>query len=126
MAKKKDDAEKLYHESLDLLDQLHTCFVDFAELCDVDADRGPLVTDDGERLPRSQFVVDGDDEVERGGIAIDTRTTLCLSHEQAESLVFSLVRALRDGEDEVAIDLDGRFMLKGSAARDVRRTLDEA
>jgi hypothetical protein len=125
MAKKTDQAEKLYHEALDALDAVHSAIVEFADLCGAEQ-RPPLITDDGGKLPRSVFVADGEEEPERGGIAFDTRMALSLTAEQAEALAFELLRALReDHPKELELELDGRFMLKRGAASDVRNALDD-
>lgn len=125
MAKKVETAEKLYHEALETLDGLHGILVDFADLVGV-VPREPLLTDAGAHLPRSQFVVDGDDEPERGGLAFDTRMALCVTKEQGEAIAFELLRALREVEgDEVQLELDGRVMLKRGAAGDVRKVLQD-
>jgi hypothetical protein len=124
MPKKADQVEKLYHEALEFLDGLHGSIVDFAELSGVEP-REPLVRDEGAKLPRSTFVAEGDEDPERGGIAFDTRMALALTHEQAEALSFELLRALREEDKEIELDIDGRLMLKRSAAADVRRALED-
>jgi len=125
MAKKQDQATKLYHEALENLDGLHASIVELGELCGVD-ERDPLISDHGKRFPPSQFVAEGEDDPERGGIAFDTRLTLALTEEQAESVMFEIARALREEEKEIAIEMDGRFMIKRTAAADVRRALEDS
>lgn len=124
--KKKYEAEAVYQDAMDRLDEVHGALVDLAARAGVKFDALELKSVEGDELPPSQFVVAGDEPPERGGLAFDTRLGLCLTREQAESLLAELVRAMREEESEIELELDGRMLIKRSDARDVLEGLERA
>lgn len=125
---KKDENETLYHEALEFLDGLHVRVVEFGERLGIEP-RDPLVSDDGKHWPATQFVVEGEDKPEPGGLAFDTRLSLCLTKDQADTLLFELSRAIRDlsdsEHDEFELKLDGRLMVRRAVVRDIQRAIDD-
>lgn len=124
--KKKYEAEAVYQDAMDHLDEVHGKLVDLAARAGVKFDPLELKTTEGDELPASQFVVEGDEPPERGGIAFDTRLGLCLTREQAEVLLAELARSLREEENEIELEIDGRMLIKRSDARDVLEGLERA
>lgn len=135
---KKAKAETVFHEALGMVDELHLSIVELADLAGVKDDRPASIRDEGAKLPRAQFVIDGDDAPERGGLAFDTRMVLCLTVEQGQAVLLELARAIREtrldheeetdeqiAETEFELELDGRIMLKPAAAREIRSVLEE-
>jgi len=120
--KTKKQAETVFADSMDLIDGLHGALVDLAGRAGVKFDS--LHDEEADDLPETQFVVGGDDAPERGGIALDSRLGLCLTLDQAESLMAELARAIREEDKEVEIQLDGRLMVKRSEARDILNVLE--
>jgi hypothetical protein len=55
---------------------------------------------------------------------LDTRLTVTLDDDQAEALIFKLMRMVRQGE-ELELELDGRLVIGAAAAKDFRRALKE-
>lgn len=115
-------------EALDGLDAVHTAIVKMA----LDADISPVEEDEltsveNDDLPGSTFTVgDMNSGPERGGgVVLDTRVTLELDSDQAEAIVFALMRQIRNGDDELELMLDGRFVIGAAAAKDFRRALRE-
>jgi hypothetical protein len=58
-------------------------------------------------------------------VALDSRLTLSMSAEQAEALAFVLLRLVRDGDDDVTVELDGRALFDRASARDLADALGE-
>lgn len=117
-------------EALDGLDQVHGAIVKMA----IEAELSPaaddlLVQDDNDDLPESRFDVGQMNAgPERGGgVVLDTRLTLTLDDEQAEAIAFSLMRSIRNEDEEhpIVLELDGRFVIGTAAAKDFRRALRE-
>lgn len=124
--KKKYEAEAVYQDALEHLDEVHGKIVDLAARAGVKFDALELKSPEGDELPASQFIVEGDESPERGGIAFDTRLGLCLTREQAEVLLAELARSLREEESEIELEIDGRLLIKRSDARDVLEGLERA
>ncbi|MGH2997673.1 MAG: hypothetical protein ACRDNM_00075 [Gaiellaceae bacterium] len=126
--KKKNEEVDALGTALDALDDVHASIIALAEAGGiVHETENELATGDGDDLPESSFVV-GDDTTgpERGGgIVLDTRLSLSVSAEQAEALVFVLMREIRAGGEYVEVELDGRLLIGAGAARDFRRALKE-
>jgi hypothetical protein len=123
MAKRKTVNDRL-DEAFDHLQALQELILDIAE---VEPAESSLLLEEAE-FPESFFVVgECDDEPVRGELAVDTRMHLALTDEQAREVVSDLLNGLRDqvGAEDIRIDLDGRWFMKGKAARDVRRILTE-
>lgn len=123
-ARSQPEPETLYDDALSLLDRLHGTLTELAsavgELKEVPLERG-----EGASWPRAQFVVDGNEPPERGGLSLDTRLTICLTLDQAETLLSELASGVREQEKEIEIDLDGRLSFRRDATRDLHAALQE-
>src|SRR3974377_2331549 len=108
----RDDAAPLFEAVLDAVDTLHVAVVKFGGATEIEPSH-ELTSDDVDDLPESRFLV-GDEETgpERGGgLVLDTRLSLSLDPEQAETLLFELARAVREGGKEISLPLDGRLVI---------------
>jgi hypothetical protein len=123
-ARSQAEPEALYDEAVSLLDRLHGTLTELAgavgELNEV-----PLEHGEGSKWPRAQFVVDGSEPPERGGLALDTRLTICLTLDQAETLLSELASGVREQEKEIEIDLDGRLSFRRDATRELQAAIEE-
>lgn len=114
--------------ALGALDDLHQAVITLALEHDIEhLAEDELTSEENDDLPPSTFrVSDMRAGPERGGgVALDTRMMLTLDDEQAEALLFAIMRKLRAGDELVEVELDGRMLIAGGAARDLRRTLKE-
>ena len=138
---KKDAVLMAYHEALSLVDELHLSIAELAQAGGLKDDRPASLTDDGRGrgFPRTQFVVDGEDDAQRGGLAFDTRLSLCLTVAQAQALLLALSRSLRETrleheeepdekieEVELELEIDGRVMIKAGVTNTIRDVLERA
>jgi hypothetical protein len=114
-------------EALDALDVVHGAIIKNAIEADIAAlGEDDLASPDNDDLPESAFHVGEMNEgPERGGgVVLDTRLTVTLDDDQAEALIFKLMRMVRQGE-ELELELDGRLVIGAAAAKDFRRALKE-
>jgi hypothetical protein len=129
MAKKsqEDDGAAL-EEALSKLDELHAAIVHLADEAELSpAAESELTSARGNRLPLTLFEVgDAAAALPKGyEVALDSRLTLSMSAEQAEALAFVLLRLVRDGDDDVTVELDGRALFDRASARDLADALGE-